>query len=1741
MRLLPPRATLAVCVSLALSAGVAAAQECIVWTPPLLFDTSDDCDARPSNPKVLAVNTFYWNGSPYLIANTGNNLAVWRVSNPLNPGTRVETTRLTGSYLGDRDYNLSSFSVCDDCRYGVAAFPSAGQEGMGATLFDLGTGQNPIFQSGWQQYAPARYDGAFTFQHNGQQYLLINGMPGGSSTTASLFLFNGVSSGDLQKIQDVTALGLDMVVVNGFYVPSASGTFVYVFDTGKDGHVFQVTGSGASLRLNFLGTFFRAGFFQFHGMRVDTSAMLAATASGESFTIWDISVPDQPAALATVTPEPGTSMTSIGLTPSALFVAKKGRDDGVFTYDITVPTSPTPLDQGFWNPDHDWNDVGSCQVEYDGVFSPDGVALYSARKSTLQMFDFSQCGSTVPMANLSLSRQTLFPGEEVTITNISTGAWTRSAKWVTLGSNPQGQVVAGSLTLATPTTPDSIDFTVPVDIGPDTVYYAHVAVESDEHPFSFAAPGDQIESRQLVIDRTPEVTAVVLTPEDILTGENATVTASVEGSPSGDLAWQVTPPVGQSFPMSGNPITLLLDASGTWTFAATASYAHIAQPGQGLWQHTTSLQFPISAVAAAFTVAPASPLNTQAITLDAGPSRPDGVQLAYDWSVTGATTYTGCPGQEVCVIPADTLNPGQHTVTLTVTRDTEQDTVVKTVNVADGSVNPDFSWSPTEPEIGTSVLFTISGVTADIEQATWNFGGSGCTGYTQTTVCTPGLFSDCKSASYKYASGGTKTVSVTVRVGGQNFSANPKAITIASTGSCGGGGGTCTYNVSASPSSFGAAGGSGTLTVDTQSGCAWSATDNASWISLGRSSGSGDASFDFNVSANSGAARTGRITVEDDFVTINQASSGGGGAVFTVSNSNPQIGEAVTFAVDGSSTPRSWNFGGVNCDGTAPEVGCIFSPALCRQLTWRYSSPGPKTVTYTDDFGAQSTQTVNVQATGSCPQPCEATASPPATFTLSNDSVLIGETVTFSYSGPVKASSVEAVALAAREEAEAQTLALGITSSPSSPRIGQQVLFLLSGLTGTVAQADWTFGGEGCGGEPSTATCYPSLFNDCKAMAFKYASGGQKNVTVSVTLQGGGGQNASTTLTVQNDGSCDTVPTCTFSISPSSASYGADGGTGAVTVNTQEGCQWQAVSNDEPWLQVTGGGAGTGPGQVQYSVASNDGVSRSGVLKIAGKDFNVSQAGTAPGGGDEAESWEWTVTLGSQEVASSDSAVFSYAFDQPGTYTVRLEVSNCFGSSASTKTFTVIEINDYVVPAAAHAAGQFDTTWKTDLRLFNPGTNTVTVTLDFLQEARNNAGIIPGVTFDMPPKGTVIIDDVLTVIPGIPVDGSKGALRFSFEGGGTTPVIMSRTYNDTPEGTYGQYVPAVPVVPGDGQALYLTGLAHSADYRSNLGVANLSGHDIGGLTATVIGPDGAELGSYGIGVPAYSTIQVVNIARVAGVTQDLDLFTIRLDTNDTDVTAYASVIDNRTSDPVLFTPAVPAGAKSYLLGVAHAFGQNDSTWRSDVTLYNKGTGMSEVRVEYFPDVPTQFRPHITVPLMPGTAQRFGDILTSLVTDENTKGYLVLEHTAGDVTPQLVARTYNLALTGTFGQNVPLYGDDDLIPVGGMGILAGITNTANRALGYRTNLGLLNTGTAAARVDVTLYDENGDVVGKIPGYPLEPGQYVQFDVFQGLQLEAFDMDASIELKVLEGGPVAAYASIIDNQTQDPIFIPALPTR
>ena len=81
----------------------------------------------------------------------------------------------------------------------------------------------------------------------------------------------------------------------------------------------------------------------------------------------------------------------------------------------------------------------------------------------------------------------------------------------------------------------------------------------------------------------------------------------------------------------------------------------------------------------------------------------------------------------------------------------------------------------------------------------------------------------------------------------------------------------CSYTVSPTTVSMASAGGSVTLTVATTSGCSWTASSAATWISASPASGSGSASLTLTVAASSqSTARSSTATVGGRTVTVTQ-------------------------------------------------------------------------------------------------------------------------------------------------------------------------------------------------------------------------------------------------------------------------------------------------------------------------------------------------------------------------------------------------------------------------------------------------------------------------------------------------------------------------------------------------------------------------------------------------------------------------------------------------------------------------------------------------------------------------------------------------------------------------------------------------------------------------------------------------------------------------------------------------------
>ncbi len=1714
----------------ALSPSPAAAQGYCAQHVDTLLDTTESCVNEPWRDRAKDVQTFRWKGHDYMIFNRGNELSIYQVDNPANP-LSTDTSNF--------DYDLISFDVCDDCRYGVL-----GHKLERTVVFDLGSGAVPSF-GGWATYdANESTAGGYLFLKGGQQYLIATDLPDGCNNSG-LYTVSGVNQLDLLECLEI---GGAAVTIGGLHTITDASGVLYLYAAERSGpvRVFRADGSGAGLTMVLVAT--PAGMFgRAYELSIDKNTKRAASAdyAGGAVGIWDLSNPDDPDWLYDIPVQAGTvSLRSPSANaPSTLFTAIVGWPDSTNTFTVEPTGYDEVVDPNFWYDDalpHN-PDVG-CAYESGGALSRDGSVLFLSRYAVHQVFDLSECLTpTPPEADMAITPIELFPGDTVTVRDISTGNADRWALWITKGPDPDDPFVTGYKTLSA-SNPRTIAFTIPVDLAYNVDYWAHVEVESDDF-----SPPDDFDSLSMPInvDRSPLAT-ISVDPETVIVTEHVDLSATVNGGSPTSYQWQVWPP-GAATPdtYSGQQVSnLLLDASGDWRFDVFVDFQHDEPGGPNPYQATDSYDLAVSSVAADFFWTPANPLHTQPITLDGSISKPAG-GLTYQWQVVehgGPGGYSDCPAAVQCVIPADYLDPDTvYDVTLTASNGPESSVKTRSMTVGNGNVAPVISWSPTSPEIGDNVGFLILGVPADIDSASWNLGGPGCDNADSTPSCTPSLWNDCKTQSYAYSSSGTKTVSLSVVVGDNTFTAPPVQVSVQASGSCNGPPPpNCTYSLSQSSVELGPGGGEAVVTVNTQSGCSWTASTTTPWITIlspiGALSGTGN--LRIRVDENTGPYRTGSVVAGGKGLAVNQRPPVVP-VTFTYSNRFPEKGEVVTFSVDPILQVTGWDFGEADCRGNDPEINCFFQPSgACNTYQWAFPTSGEKEVTMFVE-GDSKTRPLTVKNRGEC---CLADGRPDVDFAMSAVEAYTGDTIFFTD------LSAKAAFTAAK--------AISFGWNPQNPEIGQPVSFTLDGVVGDIDKATWDFGGSGCDGASATQVCTPSLWNNCLAMSFSYASAGTKSVSVTVDLEGGGTQSIGPqTLTVANTGECETGgggggPICSYVVSPSVApsTYPPDGGNGSFNVTTTQDCEWSPITYSS-WVHVVSGG-GFGSGTVQYTVDANPGSStRTTTIWVEGSSFRLTQAGDQ---GDTAPSeWRWTVTRVinedgeevDEDYFSSSDQNTSYRFSDPGRYRVSLTAINCFGTSTTHRYVEIVEapVESFVIGAAISQGGANNTQWETDLRFFNPCGELLDVRIEYLPENTDNAGAeLFSREFQLQPNETRTFDHITEAIPGL-VNPVSGSVRVgSTSDSGCKVLSVSRTFNDTPAGSLGLFVPALPVKRVGREFLDVTGLIHNQNYRTNLRLVNYSDEEVW-VPLTAYDKGGAQIGERrSVLVKSQSTRQINGIAEWLGATDDLAPFTVRAEINGLDVQALGTVVDNMTGDSVLFLSSFLNENQIWLAGVASLSGVNNSQWRTDLWLYNPTEDWLPGEIEFVVgDDPSESYPFEWPTLNTRRTKQYLDIVTNELQLQGTRGYIVLTGADGGPAPQVSARTFNLDTNGgTYGLNLRAFGSQDLLEPGEVGYVAGISNSDDRSVGYRTNVGVLNTNRDGwTTVRITMYNLDGSQAAEPFETNIAPGKLRQFDIFKTLDLGNTTMTGSLKIEAVSGGAVAVYATEIDNRTQDSIFIPA----
>ncbi len=236
-----------------------------------------------------------------------------------------------------------------------------------------------------------------------------------------------------------------------------------------------------------------------------------------------------------------------------------------------------------------------------------------------------------------------------------------------------------------------------------------------------------------------------------------------------------------------------------------------------------------------------------------------------------------------------------------------------------------------------------------------------------------------------------------------------------------------------------------------------------------------------------------------------------------------------------------------------------------------------------------------------------------------------------------------------------------------------------------------------------------------------------------------------------------------------------------------------------------------------------------------------------------------------------------------------------------------IHATRYVLPGIAEYVFPDGRNFHSDMRVFNGGTNPANVTLTLYgADATGKAVTIPAPAFTLAPGQVERLDNVLANYFKLGAGSNYGGAVVATSDSDSSLVVTGRTYSSNADGgTFGQFIPGV--TPGQGirlgdRPLQILQLEQSAQFRSNIGLAEVSGNPVDGKI-TLILPDAKVAPIYPFHLDANSFLQppLANILPASTTAYNVRAI-VEVTGGSGKLAAYGSVVDRKSSDPT-YVPA----------------------------------------------------------------------------------------------------------------------------------------------------------------------------------------------------------------------------------------------
>ena len=455
------------------------------------------------------------------------------------------------------------------------------------------------------------------------------------------------------------------------------------------------------------------------------------------------------------------------------------------------------------------------------------------------------------------------------------------------------------------------------------------------------------------------------------------------------------------------------------------------------------------------------------------------------------------------------------------------------------------------------------------------------------------------------------------------------------------------------------------------------------------------------------------------------------------------------------------------------------------------------------------------------------------------------------------------------------------------------------------------------------------------------------------------------------------------------------------------------------------------------------------------------------------------------------------------------------------------------LPSSARTLGLNGAFYTTDVTAINVGSSSANLTFKFLGNNKDGTGGEEK-TYTIAAGSTQTFADILGSVFGRTSD--YGAINVSSASFGLA--VLSQTSTPGFGGTFGQSVPVATLTDLVQQGIpqSIVGIREDAAFRTNLILSNGTRASLD-VDVSLVGENGSTLGAKRYNLPPLGMTQVTKVVRDLGVSANVKRARLVLSTS-TDqgaFSAYASAIDNVTNDPRTLLPRasqIPYSFPSrwYLPSSARAGGAGGAFYTTDLTMSNLGSKKADGYLKFLGNNKDGTSGDSkSFSLAAGQSVTYTDVLKSLFGKDADFG--AIEIGAGEsIDLAIVGQTSTPGFGGTFGQSVPAMTQQDFVRYQSPRSIVAVREDAS----FRTNLILCNTVEfQSVEIDVTLVGPDGTTIGT-KRYTLRPLEMTQVSrVALALGGSANLNGARLDLSVVtQGGAVAAYASAIDNVTNDP---------